>query len=100
MTGSVMCTKCSLDDVQKAQPNEHHLYQLSYRRDQLVMKVTAVNEAAMFDALAWPPRIAVRGPDSLLDRLGAEENLFKEMTITGLLYSTRTFDVFDITVQG
>jgi hypothetical protein len=42
----------------------------------------------------------VRGPDHLLDRLSAEENLFKEMTIIGLLHSTRTFDVFDISIKG
>jgi hypothetical protein len=64
------------------------------------MKMTAVNEAAMFDSLAWPPRLAVRGPDHLLNRLSAEENLFKEMTITGLLHSTRTLDVFDVAVKG
>jgi hypothetical protein len=100
ISGHVMCAPCSLDEARKAQPNEHHLYQLTSRRNQLVMKMTAVNEAAMFDSLAWPPRLAVRGPDHLLDRLGAEENLFKEMTITGLLHSTRTLDVFDVAVKG
>jgi hypothetical protein len=100
VTGRVMCAQCSLEDVRKAQPNEYHLYQLSYRRNQLVLKVTAVDNAAMFESLAWPPQLAVRGPDSLLSKLSAEENLFKEMTITGLLHNTRTLDVFDIAITG
>jgi hypothetical protein len=100
ITGSVLCAQCSLNDVRKAQPNESHLYQLSYRQNQLVMKMTAVNESAMFDALAWPPQLAVRGSDSVLTRLGAEENLFKEMTLIGLLHNSRTLDVFDITIKG
>jgi hypothetical protein len=54
----------------------------------------------MFDALAWPPQLAVRGSDSVLTRLGAEENLFKEMTLIGLLHNSRTLDVFDITIKG
>ena len=100
ITGRVLCAQCSLNDVRKAQPDESHLYQLSYRQNQLVMKMTAVNESAMFDALAWPPRLAVRGSDSVLTRLGAEENLFKEITIVGLLHSSRTLDVFDIASTG
>lgn len=100
ITGSVVCTRCDLDEVRKAQSDELHLYQLSYRQNQLVMKLTAVNESAMFDTLAWPPRLAVRGPESVLTRLGAEENLFKEMTLIGLLHNSRTLDVFDITVKG
>jgi hypothetical protein len=100
ITGSVVCAKCSLDEARKAQPNAPHLYQLSYQRNQLVMKMTVVNETARLDSLAWPPQLAVRGPDRLLDRLGAEENLFKEMTIIGLLQSSQTFYVFDIAVKG
>jgi hypothetical protein len=35
-----------------------------------------------------------------LQRLGAEENLFKEMTVVGLLSGTRTLDIFDVTIKG
>jgi hypothetical protein len=98
--GSVVCAGCSLEEVHKAQPMENKLYQLSYRHGQVVMKVTEVNEPAVFDMLAWPPRLWVRGADSLLQRLGAEENLFKEMTVVGLLSGTRTLDIFDVTIKG
>lgn len=100
ISGRVMCAPCSLEDAQKAQPNEYHLYQLAYQQNQLVMKMTTVNEKVMFDSLAWPPRLAVRGPEHLLKKLSDEENLFKEMTITGLLHNTRTLDVFDVAVKG
>jgi hypothetical protein len=50
--GRVVCAACRLDEVRKAQPNEHRLYQLSYKQGQLVMQVTTVNESARFDALA------------------------------------------------
>ena len=100
ITGSVVCAQCSLDEARKAQPYDNHLYQLSHRRGQLVMKVTSVDKAAMFDSIAWPPRLWVRGADSRLDQLEAEKNLFKEITVTGMLHSTRTLDVFDITIKG
>lgn len=100
ITGSVVCSQCSLEEVRQAQPHEHNLYELSYRRNRLVMKMTTVNETSMFASLAWPPYLAVRGSESLLSRLEAEENLFKEMTITGLLHSARTLDVFDVAVKG
>ena len=100
ITGSVVCVGCSVEEVRKAQPNEHKLYQLSHKQRQVVMKVTAVNESAMFEALAWPPKLGVRGPDRLLDRLSAEENLFKEITIVGILRSSRILDVFEVTISG
>lgn len=100
LTGSVVCAHCSLDDVRKAHPYENHYYQLSHRRGQIVMQVTTTDKTAMFESIAWPPRLWIRGEDSLLDRLGAEENLFKEMTVTGTLHTTRTLDVFDVSVKG
>jgi hypothetical protein len=100
ITGSVVCAKCSLDEARKAQPYDNHLYQLSHRRGQLVLKVTAVDKQAMFESITWPPRLWVRGADSMLDQLGAEENFFKEITVTGMLHTSRTLDVFDISVKG
>jgi hypothetical protein len=100
ITGNVVCTQCSLDDARKAHPYENHFYQLSHRRGRLVMKVTAIDKAAAFESVAWPPLLWVRGEDSLLDRLGAEENLFKEITVTGRLHTSRTLDVLDVSIKG
>lgn len=99
LKGQVMCAGCSLEEVRKAQPSEHHLYQFSYSNGQIVMKVTEVNKSSMFEAVAWPPRLWLRANDKLLQQLSAEENLFKEMELTGLLTNSRTFDLFSITVS-
>ena len=42
----------------------------------------------------------MRANEQLLQTLGAEENLFKEVELTGLLSNARTLDVFAITVRS
>jgi hypothetical protein len=41
-----------------------------------------------------------RAPDAVLEELTAEENLFKLLTITGLLRSSRTLDIESVKVEG
>lgn len=101
--GSVVCEACSLNEVrqvQQVQPPGQHLYQLSYPQGQVVMKITAVNGSAIFDVLAGAHQLSVRAPESVLHQLGAEENLFKEMEITGILRSARTLDIASLTING
>ena len=43
-------------------------------------------------------RLAVRSRDSLFEQLIAEENMFKEVQITGVVRSTRTLDIFEVTI--
>jgi len=98
--GNVVCAACSLNEVRQAQPQEQHLYQLSYQHGQVVMKITAVNGSAMFDTLTAAHQLSVRATESVQQQLGAEENLFKEMEITGILRGTRTLDVASVTING
>jgi hypothetical protein len=42
----------------------------------------------------------VRAKDSIFGKLTAEENLFKEVEITGILSNSRTLDIGNITVLG
>ena len=100
LTGKFLCTGCSLEEVSKAQPTQHHLYQLTNRRGQLVMEVQMINDSQRWSALTWPPRLWVRANEQILQKLGAEENLFKEVELTGLLNNSRTLDVFDLTVKA
>lgn len=86
-------------EARRAQPEERKLYQLSYNQGQVVMKISMVNNSALFDVIGGSLRLSVRAPESMLRQLGAEENLFKEMEITGVLH-TRTIDVASITVGG
>jgi hypothetical protein len=100
LRGKVVCAQCTLDEVRKAQPKEHALYELTHRQGQVVMKVTWVNNSQRWGLLAWPPRLWVRAKDEVFQQLAAEENLMKEIEIVGLLNNTRTLDIFELTVRG
>jgi hypothetical protein len=100
INGRVVCTGCSLEEVRQTQPKEHALYQFSYKNGQLIFKVASVSNRSVFDALAWPPRLWVRAPEETLQKLSAEENLFKPIGITGVLSSTRTLDVAEVSIGG
>ena len=100
INGSVVCSNCSLAEVQHGQPQERGLYQFAHKNGQLVFKVTSVNNASMFEALAWPPRLWIRASDEVLRKLSAEETLFKPVGLTGVLSTTRTLDVTDAVIGG
>ena len=100
LRGTVVCAKCSLDEVRKAQPHEHDLYELMHRQGQIVMKVTWVKDWQRWRLLAWPPRLWVRAKDSVFQQLAAEENLLKEVEILGFLNNPQTLDIFELTVRG
>lgn len=100
LKGKVVCTSCTLDEAQAAQPSEHNLYQLAHKRGQVVLQVSAVNDAPRWSQLTGSPRIWVRAADSLFQQLSAEANLFKEVELTGLLNNTRTLDLFAVTIHG
>ena len=99
ITGSVVCVGCSLNEVRAAQPELHRLYQLNHPHGQLVMTVESVNEAARWESIVGlSHQISARAPASLFRQLTAEENLFKEVVILGLLRSNRTLDIGEITI--
>jgi hypothetical protein len=98
--GMIVCAQCSLNEIRETQPQRHHLYELTHKQGQVVMEVMQVNNPQTPIALAWPPRFSVRAPDRVFGQLTAEENMFKEVEITGLLSNTRTLDIFDVTVRG
>jgi hypothetical protein len=100
ITGKVICTSCNLDEVRKAQPDTHHLYQFTYKNGQAVIEVSAVNDSIRWGALAWPSQLWVRAENDTLQQLSAEKNLSKEIEITGLLSNSRTLDVLDVDVRG
>jgi hypothetical protein len=98
--GTVLCVGCNLEEVHKAQPDKHHLYQLSHKQGRAVMQVRSINGSSMWDS-PWPPRLSVRAKDSVFQQLTAEKNLTKDVEITGILSnSTRTLDIFTVTISG
>lgn len=97
--GEVLCAGCSLDEVRKTQPDKHALYQLTHKRGQIVMQVKEINDTR-WRSLVWPPLLWVRAKDSVFQQLTAEENLMREVELTGLLRNSRTLDIFVVTIGG
>ena len=103
-TARVVCVGCDLATVRQAQPGLNRLYQLNYERGQMVMQVESFTDPA--EQRRWENIVGLshqlhgRAPDTVLQELTAEENLFKPMTITGLLRSSRTLDIDSVKVEG
>ena len=95
----LVCTRCSLAEVQKLQPNNTQLYQLTYRQGQGVMEVSWVSNTRWWNHLTVP-RLRIRGEASLVEKLTAEENLSKEVEVSGVLNSSQVLDLQAVTVRG
>ena len=103
-TARVVGVRCDLATVRQAQPGLNRLYQLNHERGQMVMRVESFSDSA--EHRRWESIVGLshqlngRAPDAVLQELTAEENLFKLMTITGLLRSSRTLDIDSVKVEG
>ena len=97
--GQVLCAGCELDEVSRGQPNLHHLYQLTHKQGRLVLQVKTVNGSDMWEA-PLSPRFMMRSPDSILRQLTAEENLMKDVEITGTMSTTQILDISSVTISG
>lgn len=103
-TGQVVCVGCSLAEVRKTRPHLFNLYQLNHEQEQVVIQIDSFTDAA--DRHYWQTvagltdKVSVRAADHVFEELTAEENLFKEMTVTGILRSTRTLDIGSVRVKG
>ena len=98
--GTLVCARCNLDDIQAAQPHRNHLYELTHKQGRVVVEVTQLNDPQTPLTLGAPPRFTVRTPDQVFEQLTAEEHMFKEVEITGLLSATRTLDIFNVIIRG
>lgn len=95
--GHVVCTNCSIEEVRKAQPDrEGRLYQVNHNNGQLVMAVDWLNEEHRWRSIVGSASLFMRSSDILFEQLAAEENRFKDVQLTGLLKSTRTFHLFHL----
>jgi len=98
--GSVVCVGCSLEEVEKAHAAAGHLYELdnSQGKNKAVLRVDWVDDAARWESISMGHHLWVRAAAPVWQQLTAEENLFKKVEITGLLSSTRTLDVGQVTI--
>ena len=75
--GHVLCVGCTLKAERVV--SSSRLYQLNHRLGQVVIKVTSGGPALPYRCV-W-----VKGDDRLFETLAAEENLFRELEISGVL---------------
>jgi hypothetical protein len=95
--GNVVCGGCNLEELRNANPREYpYYYQFTHKHGRLVMHVNWTSNNARWTRVAWPPRLWVRGPEEVIQQLGTEANLFKDIEITALLGNTRTLDIIDV----
>lgn len=103
-SGQVVCVGCSLKEARKVRPRLLNLYQLNYGEKQIVMKIDSFADPSdrhYWQTVVGPSdQVTVRAADAVIDKLTNEENLFREMTVTGVLRSTRTLDIGSVKVQG
>lgn len=101
ITGQILCVQCSADEVRRGPSQPGSLYEFDSKEGRVVMRVTEVNNRARWDAIAGlTHELTIRAPEVILQELTAEENLFREVELTGLLRSTRVVDVGSIRFTG
>jgi hypothetical protein len=106
-TGRIVCIGCSLQEARKAQPQLTNLYQLSpatSRQGPVVMQVETFpdpHERRRWESIVGLSHLLqMRATEQVFKELTAEENLFKTLTVTGLLRSTSVLDISRVEVNG
>ena len=102
-TGKVVCTgDCTIDEVHQANPQLPNLYLMTHvghEQQQAVVSVENTSEPQRWDAVVFPHEVLIRSTDELFHKLTAEENLYKKVSVTGLLRNDRIMDVSQVAFQ-
>jgi hypothetical protein len=99
-TGKVVCVSCTINEVRHAHPQLPNLYLLKLvgnEQQKAVVSVETISEPQRWDAVVFPHEVLVRSTDDLFHKLTAEENLYKTVSVTGLLRNDRIMDVENVT---
>lgn len=101
LRGRVVCTGCSLAEVQEAQPEKwgNRLYRITHRQQQVVMEVDWISDPLQWNRLITTPHLQLRGADSLFEQLTTEKNRFKNVEVSGMLSPAQTLDMNKITIR-
>jgi hypothetical protein len=109
LRANVVCVNCSLEEAQAVHPDMTDLYELSHDQGKVVIRASSVDNSTtsedeevsgLWKDISQPPQLAVRAEDSVFQKLVDEKNRTKAMEITGVLRTSRTLDITDITVLG
>lgn len=100
LTGKVICTGCTLDEVRKAQPNipDTRLYEVTYDQGQMVTELHWINNPWWRDKLITSHKVRLRADKDLMQQVLAEGNQSKELQATGTISHLGTLYLGDIRV--
>jgi hypothetical protein len=102
LRGEIVCIDCTLTEVRRAQPNAINLYEMKFPGGLLVMNITWVNQQSrqyLEDVAGLTDTLRLRGSQSMIEQLTDDLTRSREVKLTGILRSTRTFDILDVEVQ-
>ncbi len=100
ITGKVLCTNCTLDQMRQSHPELRQLYQLNHSEGQIVVQVSSVNGQESWRA-PQSDELGVRSLAQVFQALTSKDNMMKEIKITSLLSKDgRNLDIFDVAVSG
>jgi len=99
LRGHVLCAGCTLEDLRATPPvSPARLYQLTHRRGPVVLHVRPEGATLPYRRL-W-----LKGGDQVFETLTAEETLFREVEVAGLLReylpTAGTLDLASVRVLG
>jgi len=84
-------------------PDAIRLYEMKYAGGRLVMNVEWVSHESrqyLDDVAGLTNTLRLRGPQTIIEELTDETVQSKEVKVTGILRSTRTFDLLDVDVEA
>lgn len=96
LTGQLVCTECTMDEVKQAQPAKN-LYELQYGANQKVVVSLDWDNEYYRDGwrhlVGLSDELWVRAADTVLQQISAEENMFKQFVMIATLRKSRTLDI-------
>jgi len=99
LRGKIVCLGCSLEDVQKQQPQAHSLYQLTHQRGRIVMQLEEVDDLRRWQRDTMSNNLRIRAADEVLAQLTDKQTVQKEVELAGRLGSDHVLDVTGILIR-
>lgn len=106
----LVCVDCTLDEARKmeskdaeqvARKENDNLYELQGDNERLVIDIhwnNNIDHTAWNNLVGLSHQVWLRAKDNALQRLTNNENVGKNLIITGALHKSRTFDVAQVTL--
>jgi len=99
LRGKILCLGCSLEDMQKQQPQAHSLYQVTHQQGQMVMEINEVDDLRRWQQDTLSNNLHIRAAADVLSQLTDEQTVQKEVELAGRLGSDHVLDVTGIRIR-